>query len=200
MSVAKRPLALCGENPALTLYHPGTDEIVAVAGYWRGVYSPHGAGEAVLVWVDPGRSGLGIAAPEVTYSDNLPMARYIVQTFNQHFPEFAGLGFGAREPQPARLIWMDAGDGSYRATCEAGARTIVLGWREILDRKLLLIPDFPCGERRFDLPTALCPCGDASLEIDGRAIAGEVRAQRDGDAPQSSAFLAFCETWVGPVG
>jgi hypothetical protein len=200
MSAEKRPLALCGENPALALYQPGTTEIVAVAGYWRCVYSPHGAGEVVLAWVDPARSGLGDAAPQAVYSDNLPMARYIVQTFNQHFPEFAGLGLGACEPQPARLNWADAGDGSYRATCRAGSRMIALGWREILDRKLFLYPDFPCGERRFDLSTVLCPCGDASLTIDGRAIAGEVRAQRDGDAPQSSAFLAFCETWVGPVG
>ena len=200
MIESKRPLALCGENPALTLYRPGTDAIVAVAGYWRCVYSPHGAGEVILVWVDPAGSGLGDDAPQAIYSDNLPMARYIAATFNQHFPEFAGLGFGEREPQPATITWRQEGADSYRAACEAGMRTIELAWREILDRKLLLYPDFPCGPQRFDLSTVLCPCGDASLTIDGRAIAGEVRAQRDGASPQSSAFLAFCETWVGPNG
>lgn len=200
MIESKRPLALCGENPALTLYRPGTDAIVAVAGYWRCVYSPHGAGEVVLVWVDPAGSGLGDNAPQAIYSDNLPMARYIVATFNQHFPEFGGLGFGERAPQPARIVWRQEGADSYRAVCEAGTRTIELAWREILDRKLLLYPDFPCGPQRFDLSTVLCPCGDASLTVDGRAIAGGVRAQRDGASPQSSAFLAFCETWVGPNG
>lgn len=200
MIESKRPLALCGENPALTLYQPGTDTIVAVAGYWRCVYSPHGAGEAVLIWVDPAGSCLGDAAPQAIYSDNLPMARYIVATFNQHFPEFADLGFSEREPQTARIAWHADGADAYRAVCHAGERTIALSWREILDRKLLLYPDFPCGPQRFDLSTVLCPCGDASLHVDGRPIAGEVHAARGGTAPQSSAFLAFCETWVGPNG
>ncbi|HEY8601595.1 MAG TPA: hypothetical protein VIL85_24425 [Thermomicrobiales bacterium] len=199
MSESKRPLALCGENPALTLYRPGTVEAVAVAGYWRCVYSPHGEGEAILVWVDPVGSGLGDAAPHAIYSDNLPMARYIVATFNQHFPEYQGLGFGALEPLPARFFQESHGGSYHRAACHAGPRTIELTWREILDRKLLSVPDFPCGERRFDLSTVLCPCGSATLVVDGRAIEGEVRAQRDGDSPQSSAFLAFCETWVGPL-
>lgn len=53
MSESKRPLVLCGENPALILYRPGTAEAVAVAGYWRCVYSSHGEGEAILVWVGP---------------------------------------------------------------------------------------------------------------------------------------------------
>ena len=199
MSESKRPLALCGENPALTLYRPGTTEALAVAGYWRCVYSPHGEGEAILVWVDPVGSGLGAAAPHAIYSDNLPMARYIVATFNQHFPEYRGLGFGALEPLPARFF-QESHSGSYhRAACHAGSRTIELTWREILDRKLLNVPGFPCGDQRFDLSTVLCPCGSATLVVDGQAIAGEVRAQRDGEAPQSSAFLAFCETWVGPL-
>lgn len=199
MSESKRPLALCGENPALTLYRPGTAEAVAVAGYWRCVYSPHREGEMILVWVDPVGSGLGAAAPHAIYSDNLPMARYIVATFNQHFPEYRGLGFGALEPLPARFF-QESHSGSYhRAACHAGSRMIELTWREILDRKLLNVPGFPCGDQRFDLSTVLCPCGSATLVVDGQAIEGEVRAQRDGEAPQSAAFLAFCETWVGPL-
>lgn len=200
MAESKRPLALCGENPALTLYRPGTEEIVAVAGYWRCVYSPHGEGEAILVWADPVGSGLGEAAPHAIYSDNPPMARYIVDVFNQHFQEYKALRFDRLETLPARFSWESPGEGSHRAVCHAGSRTIALTWRDILDRKLFLFPGFPCGERRFDLSTVLCPCGSATLTVNGQAVAGEVRAQRDGDAPQSSAFLAFCETWVGPVG
>ena len=204
---SKRPLALCGENPALTLYQPGTAVIVAVAGYWRCVYSPFGAGEAILVWVDPTTAGPGATASHAIYSDNLPMARYIVGTFNQHFPEFAGLGFGALEPLPARFF-QESHERYHRATCHAGSRTIELTWGEILDRRLFLRPGFPCGARRFDLSTVLCPCGTASLVIDGRAVVGEVRVRSErvqsetggeASAPQSSAFLAFCETWIGPL-
>ena len=156
-------------------------------------------GRGILVWVDPIGSGLGAAAPHAIYSDNLPMARYIVATFNQHFPEYRGLGFGALEPLPARFFQESHSSSYHRAACHAGSRTIELTWREILDRKLLNVPGFPCGDQRFDLSTVLCPCGSATLVVDGQAIEGEVRAQRDGEAPQSSAFLAFCETWVGPL-
>lgn len=194
-----RPVALCGENPGMTLYRPGTEEIVAVAGYWRCVYSPHGDGEAILIWADPAGSGLGAAAPHAIYADNLPMARYIVATFNQHFPEFRDFGFGALEPLPARFF-QESRSGSYhRAVCHADDRTVELVWRDPLDRKLLTWPAFPCGARRFDLSTVISPCAAATIAVDGRAVAGEVRAVRDGDAPQSSAFLAFCETWIGPV-
>ena len=199
MSESKRPLALCGENRALALYRTGTAEALVVAGYWRCVYSPHGEGEVILVRVDPVDSGLDDATPHAIYSDNLPMARYIVATFNQHFQEYQGLGLGALEPPPARFF-SESHSGSYhRAACHAGPRTIELTWREIPDRKLLTVPNFPCGDQRFDLSTVRCPRGAATLTIDGQPIAGEVRAQRDGEAPQSSAFLAFCETWVGPL-
>lgn len=33
-----------GENPGLTLYKPGTEQVVAAASYWRCVYSEHGFG------------------------------------------------------------------------------------------------------------------------------------------------------------
>jgi hypothetical protein len=198
MIESRRPLALCGENPGITLYRPRSDAVVAVASYWRCVYSPHGDGEAILVWADPAGSGLDEAAPHAVYSDNAPLARYLATTFNDHFPEFRGYGFGALDPTPARFFQESHSGRYHRAACHAGERTVELVWRDPLDRKLLLWPDFPCGDRRFDLSTVICPCASATIAIDGRPVAGEVRATREGDAPQSSAFLAFCETWVGP--
>lgn len=200
MVEGRRPVALCGENPGITLYRPGTEEIVAVAGYWRCVYSPFGDGEAILIWADPDGSGLGEKALHAIYADNLPMARYIVATFNQHFPEFRDFGFGALEPLPARFF-QESQSGSYhRAVCHAEGRVVELVWSDPLDRKLLLWPDFACGEQSFDLSTVICPCGSASITVDGRRVAGEVQVVGEGEASQSSAFLAFCETWVGPVG
>ena len=52
-----------GENPGLTLYKPGTDQVIAKVSYWRCVYSGAGDGNAMLIWVDPEASGLGSAAP-----------------------------------------------------------------------------------------------------------------------------------------
>lgn len=199
MPERRQPLALCGENPAMTLYQPGSEQIVAVAGYWRCIYSPYGVGQVVLVWVDPTVSGLGTAAPHAIYSDNLPLADYIVQTFNQHFPEFRGYSFGDFSAEPGQIAQEAADTNGLRVTCQADERTLVLTWGDVLHRSLLLYPGFPCGGQLFDLSTVLCPCGAASLRIDGQLLAGEVRTEQSGAVPHSSAFLAFCETWIGPV-
>ncbi|MCC6935054.1 MAG: hypothetical protein IT333_00955, partial [Thermomicrobiales bacterium] len=55
-------IVFSGENPGLTLYKPGTDQVIAKVSYWRCVYSAAGDGNATLIWVDPEASGLGEAA------------------------------------------------------------------------------------------------------------------------------------------
>ena len=40
----KHPVVFAGENPLILLYRPGGDNVVAVASYWRYVYSAEGEG------------------------------------------------------------------------------------------------------------------------------------------------------------
>ena len=112
----RRPVFLCGENPGLTLYGPGTDRIAAVASYWHCTDSPLGTGHALVLWI----AGLDGAASAI-YTDQLPLAERLVEELTCHFPEFQGI------PVPG-LPCVSAAcehtfDGThYRVACRAAHR------------------------------------------------------------------------------
>lgn len=190
----RRPVFMCGENPGMTLYVPGTDRITAVASYWDCTDSPWGTGHALVLW-EADSSGEARAI----YTDNPPLAKRLVENLTRHFPEFQGISV-------ADLTYVTAVCGhtfdgtEYRVTCLAGAHSVELEWSGILDRKQVVWPGFPAGQAAFDLTTVIGPCASAGIRVDGRPIAGEVRTgvSQEGCAT-SSAFLAFAETWIGPL-
>ena len=105
----KQTITFSGENPGLTLYKPGTEQVIAAVSYWRCVYSEHGDGNATIIWVDPQESGLGDAAPHAIYADNPGVGRLVAERFTQHFGNFKNLGFGDMETTNARFF--QEGDG-----------------------------------------------------------------------------------------
>ena len=100
----KQTITFSGENPGLTLYKPGTEQVIAAVSYWRCVYSEHGDGNATIIWVDPKESGLGDAAPHAIYTDNPGVGRLVAERFTQHFGNFKNLGFGEMETTNARFF------------------------------------------------------------------------------------------------
>jgi hypothetical protein len=184
-----------GENPGLTLHKPGTEQVVAAVSYWRCVYSEHGDGNAALVWVDPVESGLGDAAPHAIYTDNSAMARLVTERFTQHFGGFKDRGFMSVEPTHARFFQEGDGRWYHRVVANTGSKVLELTWWDVLDYQLRQRSDYQLGLTRWDLATVICPCRSATISVSNRAVPGEVRWSTDGDSPQSSAFLAFSETW-----
>jgi hypothetical protein len=191
MTEIKRPVFFSGENPGMTLYRPGTEQATAVASYWHCTDSLQGVGHTLVLWLDGAPSGI--------FSDNLLLAQSLVQNLTQHFPEFkeipvTGLSY----------ILAECGhtfDGTtYRATCRSSDTLFELEWVELLDRKQVIWPRFPAGEAAYDLTTIICPCRVARVWVNGQPIPGETQIASTNDGHlASSAFLAFAESWVGPV-
>jgi hypothetical protein len=151
----------------------------------------------MVLWLQPGETraahGAGI------YTDNLAMARGLVESLTMHFPEFRGIPL-------AQLAYMDAtckrafDGGRYHVDCRTSTTWIGLEWARILDRKQVVWPRFPAGPAVYDLTTLICPCEEGRIRVQGIPIEGEVRlAQTAEGTASSSAFLAFAETWVGPL-
>lgn len=184
-----------GENPGLTLYKPGTDEVVAKVSYWRCVYSAEGDGNATLIWVDPAASGLGDAAPHAIFTDNPGVARIVADRFTRHFSGWGPLGFESVEPTFARFFQEGDGRWYHRVVSNSGDTVVELVWWDIFDYQLIQDVDRAVGPTRWDLATVICPCKSASITINNQRVEGEVRWSSDGERPQSSAFLAFSETW-----
>ena len=189
----KRPVVFAGENPLILLYRPRGDDVVAVASYWRCVYAAEGEGEALVIWVDPDASGLGERAPVGIYTDNAAMARMVWENFNRHFAPLQNHGIEDLTPQVARFTQAADGRRLHRVTCSVGPSTIELRWEHAEDA-FTTVTTPTVGDRAWEVSNVILPCPNASITVDGHRVPGDVRFPEG--SFQSSAFLAFCESWV----
>jgi hypothetical protein len=197
----KQPVIFTGENPGLSLHRPGSGELVAAASYWRCTYSAHGEGNALILWLDRAAAGVGDGTLAAIYADNAAMARSINDTLNQHFGDFQNKGFASVQPEAARFFQESDSRRYHRVVAHAAEHSIELVWRDVRDYQQMIVSEMAVGGRSFELATVICPCAEGAITIDGKPVQGEVRlTERDG-RPQSSAFLAFGESWVdnGPA-
>ena len=186
-----------GENPGLSLMRPGTDERVAAASYWRCVYSEHGEGNALLIWVDPDGSGLGEIAPHAILTDNPGVAKLVTERFTRHFGGFSDLGFENIEPSLARFAQDSDSRWYHRVVCNDANQVIELTWWDVEDYQPVNNPGYDLGGTSWHLTTLICTCSSASIQIANQPVPGEPRFVRDENGrPSSTAFLAFSETWV----
>jgi len=184
-----------GENPSLGLFKPGTEQLVAAVSYWRCVYSEHGEGNAAIVWIDPDGSGLGELAPHAIFTDNPKMAQLVTERFTQHFPNYKDRGFAGMATTQARFFQESDSRWYHRVVCNTGETVVELVWWTVLDYQMR-IADRELGGTPLGLATVICPCQNAEIRVNNRAVTGEVRVNRDASPVGSSAFLAFSETWV----
>lgn len=192
----KRPVFFSGENPGMTLYAPGTKESVAVASYWHCTDSPMGVGHALVLWLKDENTAIGHGG---IFTDNLKLAEILVKKLTQYFPEFENVPTSSLQYIQAHCGHTYDG-ASYRVICQMPAAQVELEWSEPLDRKQILWPGFSAGEDAYDLSTVIRPCKIGIVQINGKGINGEVKVTQNPEGVySSSAFLAFAETWIGPV-
>ena len=193
-----RPVLFCGENPCITLYAPATDRVVAVVSYWHCTYSPLGSGHALIFWHNQSPETPPLPISSTVFTDNPPLARMLVDTLTQYFPEFHDIPVASLPHLAAQCQHHSDGLQRYTVTCSASQGSLLLEWAGMLDHKHLNWPRFPAGPQTYDLTTVICPCRHATIVVDGQAIPGEVQTAEVDGRPVSSAFLAFAETWTGP--
>ena len=198
MPEIKRPVFFSGENPGMHLYLPGTEDLTLSASYWKSEFSPWGTGNALILWTTE-KAGKDFVPFRKIYTDNVPLAKGLVEKLTQHFQEF-------RDIPLVSLSYSEAGfkrsfDGiEYSVRCFTDNLEIMLAWKDILDRKLLLWPDFQAGKKKYDLYTVIFPCRTSSISFNGVFPEGSAHTEKAGDGnTASSSFLAFSETWTGPV-
>lgn len=182
----------------MTLYEPGTDKPVAILSYWHVTDSPHGVGNALVLWLDAQVESGSVSSG--VFTDNVALANVLNDTLTRHFPEFESVPVDSLPCHEAQCEHVYDGDGRYVASCRFGENRIVVEWADVLDRRAISWKGFPAGERSFDLQNVICPCGSGTLTINGTAINATVQTATRADGSRaSSAFLAFAESWVGPL-
>ena len=190
-----RPVFFNGENPAMTLLKPGTEDITAIASYWICTDSPAGIGHALVLWLADTTTEIGHGG---IFTDNLELAHILVENLTQHFPEFEIVPVGT-------LPYIEASCGHtydgerYQVKCNTDQLQLELAWMDLLDRKQIVWPGFPAGEESFDLTTVISPCRIGQIRLNNALINGEAQVVQGEDGHfLSTAFLAFSETWIGP--
>lgn len=191
----KRPVIFSGENPGMTLVVSETEQIAAIASYWHCTDSLWGVGRALILWLAPdtelGRGGI--------FTDNLNLARALTEKLTQYFPEFQNAPIETLEFINARCEHNYDGY-CYQVLCQTPNTRVELEWADALDRKQIVWRKFPAGKALYDLTTVIRPCRIGHIKINGNLVKGEAKTTRGADGSYSStAFLAFAETWVGPL-
>ncbi len=185
----KRPVVFAGENPLIMLYRPGAQDLVAVASLWHCTFSEHGEGRSLVLWVDPEALEPGSQDPTGIYTDNAALSRWVWTTFNRRWEPLQNRGLGEAQPRPARFLEQANGRRSHRISCMAGTTTIELLWQDGQDAFYTVTYPY-----EYEVSAVIVPCARASIAVDGQLVAGEVRPHSD--VFQSSAIMAFCETWL----
>ncbi|MEP7190210.1 MAG: hypothetical protein ABI901_13545, partial [Roseiflexaceae bacterium] len=123
----------------------------------------------------------------------------LADTLTQFFPEFQAIPVTTLPYLLAQCRHESDGAQRYTVSCITAQTSLRLEWSDPLDHKQVCWPQFPAGSQAFDLTTVICPCRRATITLNGAALLGAVHTSEANGWPASSAFLAFAETWVGPV-
>ena len=195
--VNPREVDWSGENPGITLKESPDGATTCLVSFFRVVVSPHGTGHAVFILTDP--SGRDSGAVNACFTDNEPLARYLLSDFVSHFGAWKGnpclenLSF-----KPADSFTF-SGDTSSAWTerVEGPGVDVTLTWRDFTAPFMV---EYGNKEQsatgRHEMFSLFVPARQAEVianGVRGRGVSGP----REMFGKQSTTtFLAFSETWI----
>ena len=202
-SVRLKPIAFCGENPVIELYDATTEIITAAASFWHCTYSPHGEGQVLLVYLDAANAS-ALGQPSVAiYADNASVARYVTDTFNQHFDGWKSFDFKDAPIQQARFFTDAHMSQFYRVACHTDTSVIDVTWTDIRSSDFRTFPDLNGGgfgfadDEHYHVSNAIFLCGQGAISVNKHQAVGEAQTRTLPDGRfSSSVFVALSETWV----
>ena len=197
------PVVFCGENPNMMLVDSTTESITAAVSYWDCTYSDYGVGHVLLIYLDAKNVAVLDHARIAIYADNAPLARYLTDTFNQHFDDWQQWDFSGAAVEQARFSKESDSREFYRINCYSGQIQIDLLWNDIRDRGFRTFPDLNGGgfgsasDEHYHVANVIFLCGQGSITINQRHAAGTVHTRTLPDGRfSSSVFVALSETWI----
>ena len=180
-----------GENPGIRLLDKEGGTPLTAVSFWRVIWSPVGPGHVCYVTTGDGKSPGDL---RIAIVDNQKLHEYLVGeilgTFNKTYQE-----------RPFTVVprgtFTKSGDAlkEYKEVCRSDQYTIELIWHDFYEPFQL---DTPAGgaQNPFGITSLFIPARTAEVIINGKKAAGNVYPQMRGPMQNSSAFLAFSESWI----
>ncbi|MBA2448371.1 MAG: hypothetical protein H0V51_10135 [Chloroflexi bacterium] len=193
-----RPIDWSGENPGITLKASPDGETTCLVSFFRVVVSPHGSGHAVFLLTDPSGRGDGEQV-NACFTDNEPLARYLLRDFVAHFgtwkgnPNLADLAF-----RPADSF-THSGDHltAWTERVSGPDVDVTLTWSDFADP---FVVEYTSKEQSatgaHEMFSLFVPARRAEVVANGVRGRGEPGPRDMAGTPSSTAFLAFSETWI----
>lgn len=188
-----------GENPGIALKENPDGPFVALASFFRVVLSPHGRGHALVLLQSPQDANPPEERANICFTDNGPLARYLVKEFVSYFGAWKGL------PGLTNLVFRGidtaeaTGDpaSTYTETVTSGGDTVVrLTWSGLGEPFCFVMPPDKSATGKHHMPSLFVPCADATITVNGRTLSGKPVPREIAGHTLTTAMLAFSETWI----
>ena len=186
-----------GENPGITLKASPDGETTCLVSFFRVVVSPHGPGHAVFVLTDPTGHGDG-ASVNACFTDNEPLARYLMSDFVSKFGAWQGNPSLASLPFRPADSFTPTGDHLTAWTERvAGPQVdVTLTWSDFDEPFMVEYQKEQSATGQHEMFSLFVPARRAEVRVNGIAGRG-VPGERDMAGKRiSTCFMAFSETWV----
>jgi hypothetical protein len=187
-----------GENPGISLKEDPAGPFTTLASFFRVVLSPHGRGHALVLLLSPAEEVPPADRPNVCFTDNEQLARWLVADYVAHFGAWRGLpglkGLQYRGLDSVRT----EGDAiaSYSETLRSGDTTVTLAWSGLGTPFCFALSPSQSATGRHTMPSLFVGCEAASITVNGRTRAGAPVPREIAGHRISTAMLAFSETWI----
>ena len=187
-----------GENPGISLKERPDGPFVALASFFRVVLSPHGRGHALVLLQSPQDTHPPPERGNYCFHDNEPLARYLVADFVSHFGAWKGLpGLATLAYRPLDSVAASGDPAStYSETVKSGDTTVAMTWSGLGDPFCFALPPDKSATGRHHMPSLFVGCKDATIAVNGRALAGKPAPREIAGHAITTAMLAFSETWI----
>jgi hypothetical protein len=137
-------------------------------------------------------------AANYCFHDNEKLARYLVGEFVSHFGAWKGLpGLKGLTYRPLDSVEASGDPAStYNETVKSGDLTVRLTWSGLGTPFCFALPPDKSATGRHSMPSLFVPCRDASISVNGKALAGKPVPREIAGHTLTTAMLAFSETWI----
>ena len=187
-----------GENPGISLKEDPAGPFTTLASFFRVVLSPHGRGHALVLMLSPAEEAPPADRANICFTDNEPLARWLVADYVSHFGAWRGLA-GLKGLQYRRLDSVrTSGDAitSYSETIRAGDMTVALTWSGLGTPFCFALTPATSATGAHHMPSVFVGCETATVTVNGRVRPGAPIPRDIAGQRISTAMLAFSETWV----
>jgi len=188
-----------GDNPFIYLKTDPEGDWTSLSLYFRIAASDHGRGEVILVLENPYQKEDDRAVRQC-FTDNLPLAQYLVENFVRRFGLFrpavaldqlvytADACFTTQATYPEQQV--------CSARSSSSGDTLSMIWRGLGEPIAAALPPEETQTGEHEMFAIFQPASSAAVEVNGKALAGTTVERDFMNRIAQSAALANSESWV----